>query len=263
MSLDPILAYIFYIVWISLGLLGLVITVQIYRTRITWGRARRMGVPMVIFFWMNAIYGLVLFEGMFGLLSIILEFPIWVDIILFVTILGMTITVYYMLLRRNRFNQTMFITLFLSPLSIPGIHTAAKFIQNSAPIEIVKRSVSFKATPRYPHAGSSLDRWVGQIKIGPVAGGTAGLRRYIEQLHAKQKGMDAVCRNVPLPPLYVGPLWKRKLNSKIEVDHKKPRAKGGTDNVSNLQLTFWKYNRSKRDLTGPALGRAQRSFCPV
>ena len=84
----------------------------------------------------------------------------------------------------------------------------------------------------------------------------------MEPLYDKQKGMDALCK-VPLPPLYVGPLWNRQLNPDIEIDHRLPKVKGGTDRPSNLQLTHRSYNRAKRDLTGYELRHAKTRFCPV
>ena len=78
-----------------------------------------MGVPMAVFFWMNAIYGLVLFEGVFGLVSIILELPMWTDILIFVVILGMTMTVYFKLLHRNKFKPILLQLCFLVRLVFP------------------------------------------------------------------------------------------------------------------------------------------------
>ena len=108
----------------------------------------------------------------------------------------------------------------------------------------------------------SVRQWYGQVKFGAVAPASKLRREYMERLYAKQKGMDALCK-VPLPPLYVGPLWNRQLNPDIEIDHRIPRAKGGTDRPSNLQLTHRSYNRAKRDLTGRELRRAMPRFCPV
>ena len=106
-------------------------------------------------------------------------------------------------------------------------------------------------------------QWLGQIKFGPVASSWNPLRtKYMERLYAKQKGKDALCK-VPLPPLYVGPLWSRKLNPAIHVDHKIPTAKGGTDHPSNLQLTAAKFNLKKGTKTGYELGWVKRRMCSV
>ena len=115
-------------------------------------------------------------------------------------------------------------------------------------------------------AGAKLTQpakqWYGQVKFGPVAPSTKRRTQHMEYLYAKQKGMDALCK-VPLPPLYVGPPWKRRLNPAIEIDHKFPTAKGGTDARSNLQLTLQEYNRKKGVLTGYQLRSAKQCFCPV
>ena len=106
-------------------------------------------------------------------------------------------------------------------------------------------------------------QWLGQIKFGPVAPSSNPLRaKYMERLYVEQKGRDALCK-VPLPPLYVGPLWSRRLNPDIHVDHRIPKAKGGTDALSNLQLTASEFNWKKGVLTGYELRSAKRRFCPV
>ena len=105
-------------------------------------------------------------------------------------------------------------------------------------------------------------QWLGQIKFGPGVPPSSPLRKYMEHLYVKQKGMDALCK-VPLPPLYVGPLWSRRLNPDIHVDHRIPKAKGGTDTLSNLQLTASEFNWKKGVLTGYELRSAKRRFCPV
>ncbi|MCE2519903.1 MAG: HNH endonuclease [Alphaproteobacteria bacterium] len=119
-----------------------------------------------------------------------------------------------------------------------------------------------RAWGRVSNAPESVRQWYGQVRLGAVAPSTNLRMGYMERLYAKQKGMDALCR-VPLPPLYVGPLWNRRLNPDIEIDHRVPRAKGGTDHLSNLQLTHRSYNRAKRDLTGSELRRAMTRFCPA
>lgn len=105
-------------------------------------------------------------------------------------------------------------------------------------------------------------QWFGQIKFGPAASSSTLRDRHMEYLYAKQKGRDALC-DVPLPPLFVGKPWKRQLNREIEIDHRIPRAKGGSDDISNLQLTHKTFNRQKQDFTGENLRRARARFCPV
>ncbi len=112
------------------------------------------------------------------------------------------------------------------------------------------------------NATAVLGRKYGQFRVGSVAPSTRLRTQYMESLYTKQNGMDALC-NVPLPPLLVGPPWNRRLNPDIEIDHRIPRARGGSDDPSNLQLTHRSFNRAKRDLTGFELSRAKIQFCPV
>ena len=119
-----------------------------------------------------------------------------------------------------------------------------------------------RAMGQVSNARQSVRQWYGQLRLGKVARSHELRMKYMEPLYAKQKGMDALCR-VPLPPLYVGPLWNRRLNPDIEIDHRMPRAKGGTDRLSNLHLTHWSYNRAKGDLTGREFRRAMTRICPV
>ena len=107
---------VFYAVCILLAAVGLCLAIQINRKKITWGQARRMGIPMAIFFWMNMIYGLVLFEGAYGIVSVVLDFPLWMDIALFLVISGILMGVYYKLRVRETFNKAKFMALFLIPL---------------------------------------------------------------------------------------------------------------------------------------------------
>ena len=43
------------------------------------------------------------------------------------------------------------------------------------------------------------------------------------------------------------PSYGKPSNMGWEVDHKKPRSKGGTDNIRNLVPKHWKSNRAKSD----------------
>ena len=57
--------------------------------------------------------------------------------------------------------------------------------------------------------------------------------------------------------------WKRQLNPAIHVDHRNPRAKGGSDSEENLQLTAAEFNLKKGALTDNELRSAKWSFCPA
>lgn len=118
-----------------------------------------------------------------------------------------------------------------------------------------------RAWRHIPNAWQTIRQWPGKFKVGPAAPSTPLRTRHMAALYERQKGWDTVC-NVPLPDLYVGPFWNRKLNPEIEVDHIMPRAKGGDDSPLNLQLTHRKYNRAKGTLTGKELWLAMARVCP-
>lgn len=120
-----------------------------------------------------------------------------------------------------------------------------------------------RAAARVRTATLRAEQWWGRVKFRPVAPSLNPLRtKHMEHLYAKQKGMDALCK-VRLPPLYVGLPWARRLNPTIHIDHRNPKAKGGTDALSNLQLTAAEFNLKKGVLTGHKLRGAKRRFCPV
>ncbi|MCY4007927.1 MAG: HNH endonuclease signature motif containing protein [Rhodobacteraceae bacterium] len=103
-----------------------------------------------------------------------------------------------------------------------------------------------------------MHRTAGKWSLGAIA--STPLRKHMPDLYKKQKGRDGLC-GTPLPALYVGPPWNRRLNPAIEVDHIKPKAKGGLDTVENLQLTLGKYNRQKGDRPwGP---RERQLYCSL
>ncbi len=138
MELDAAIGIIQEIGWIVLGSIGLLFAVLAFRNRVKPGAARRMGVPAIIFTWMGFIYWLVLFEGAYGLVGMLLDLPLWVDIVFFLVILGLSITIYSILLRRKKFNSEWFRAIFLIPLTIPGVHTAARLVPKAIPTPVVK-----------------------------------------------------------------------------------------------------------------------------
>ena len=133
-------------------------------------------------------------------------------------------------------------------------------------VQLVSRVAAAPAkhvAARVRTATQRAEQWWGKIRIGSAAPSLNPLRtKHMEHLYAKQKGIDALCK-VRLPQLYVGPLWARRLNPAIHIDHRLPKAKGGTDALSNLQLTAAKFNLKKGVLTGYELRSAKRRFCPT
>ena len=118
-----------YVAWIFFAMIGLYITLQaLSRNKIPWGAARYMGISMTIFAWMKFIYILVLFGAVYGFVSFILGWPIWIEFSLFLVVLVLSLGLYLKLLRRKKFKSNRFVALFFVPLGIPGIPTAAKLI---------------------------------------------------------------------------------------------------------------------------------------
>ena len=135
-----------------------------------------------------------------------------------------------------------------------GLHLAGRALAPGATRHAVRYT---KTARRY------ANRWLGQLKIGPVAPPSIPRRWHLPELYSKQRGMDGVCTRVPLPPLYVGPLWNRRFNRDVEVDHRVPTAKGGPDVFYNFQATHEWFNKKKGVLIGYELRRAKQRFCPV
>lgn len=142
---------------------------------------------------------------------------------------------------------------------------AGAIVVVSKGVQLASRVVAVpakRAAARVRTATRRVEHWWGQVKVGSAAPSLNPLRtKYMEHLYAKQKGRDALCK-IRLPALYVGPFWARRLNPAIHVDHRIPKAKGGTDVLSNLQLTAAEFNRKKGVLTGYELRSAKRRFCP-
>lgn len=131
MLVNSFLEYLFWVAWIVIGLItliGLFATVQAYRGKFSWGTARYMGITAVLFFWINVIYGLVLVEAAYGVISFFLDLPLWIDIALFLVILAVLMIVYRELKLREKFKSAMFMSLFLIPLGIHGTHMLGKVI---------------------------------------------------------------------------------------------------------------------------------------
>ena len=123
---------------IALVIISLFFSVQFFRGRLTWGQVRLMGVPMAVYGWIGVIYYLMLFEGIYGLVGFILDLPIWIDISLFLVILGLSMAVYFKLIHREKFKPAVFTTAFLVPLSVPGCHMLAKLMPSKAPVGILQ-----------------------------------------------------------------------------------------------------------------------------
>ena len=141
MILNSIFDFFVTHIWVTLGIIGLLFAINMFHNQLRWGAARYMGVTASIFGWMVFIYWLVLFEGVYGIASLILDWPIWVDILLFLLVLGLALFVYFKLLHREKFKPQLFASLFLLPLSIPGIHTTGKLLPKIPPVGTITNDV--------------------------------------------------------------------------------------------------------------------------
>lgn len=129
------------IVFVSIAILGFIIAVvTVILKRIKWGQARYMGIPKDKFFWMNVIYSLVLFAGGYGIVSTVMDWPIWTDIAITLIILLICIAIYLSLRSRPAFKVRRFIALFLIPFSIPGTGGVVKAISKAPTQEIIRYS---------------------------------------------------------------------------------------------------------------------------
>ena len=126
----------------------------------------------------------------------------------------------------------------------------------------LSQSVQTSAQRTWQSTSTHIRQGWGTFKFGRVAPSTPLRKKHMAALYRKQDGRDGLCGN-PLPNLYVGWLWERRFNPDIEIDHIKPKSRGGSDNVSNLHLTHRNYNRAKGALVGAELRKAKRQFCPV
>lgn len=167
MSANLFLEYLFWAIWIVIGvitLIGLFAAIQAFRGKISWGTARYMGITAFLFSWMNVIYGLVLVEAAYGVVSFFLDLPLWIDISLILIILVLLMIVYRELKKGKKFKPAMFMSLFLIPLGIHGIHTVGKMmLRVDAPVK--KLASMFRETPaKKPTA--KVKRFPRRIRVG-------------------------------------------------------------------------------------------------
>ena len=188
------------IIVILLGALW--ISFQAFRGKISWGQARRMGIPFTLFLWIQGIFLLVVSADAFAIISYIIDLPIWIDILIFILILVTILSIFIKLLGRNTFNPKLFIPLVLIPLSIPGIGYLGKMTKTGALVLTETPIIKFfttrtirKTTPAFRQGNDLKNKTViilsapGQVesKLGRPAAGETGktLQHAIEKLHQK------------------------------------------------------------------------------
>ena len=174
-------------IWVTLSIIGLLLAVSMFRNQLPWGAARYMGITASMFGWMVFIYWLVLFEGVYGVASLIREWPLWIDALLFLLILGLALFLYFKLLHREKFKPQLFASLFLLPLSIPGIHTVGKLLPKVAPPPVSVFDSAHSPKPPRSESSRPIAREPLQVEV-PGSGHIVSF----ENLHAKGRLGDAL-----------------------------------------------------------------------
>lgn len=116
----------FYIILSVFMLSGLLFSIQAIRGKISWGQARIMGVSATLFLWVETIFYLVAFESAFGIVSLIIDLPLWVDFLIAFIVFLFILGIFIKLSRRATFKPALFLSLVLIPLGIPGVNIVAK-----------------------------------------------------------------------------------------------------------------------------------------
>ncbi|GAB4429914.1 MAG: hypothetical protein Kow0031_10580 [Anaerolineae bacterium] len=122
----------FYVLLGILFLGFLYLAFQTFRGRPTWGQARYMGIPFSLFVWIQVIFYLVVFEGVYDIAGLILQTPLWLDCLISSTIFIVPLIVFLKVRDRSTFKPKLFIPLILVPLGIPAINVVADLTQAGA-----------------------------------------------------------------------------------------------------------------------------------
>ena len=118
--------YSFYAVLIVLLLFAAWTAINVFRNKPSWGQVRIMGATAGIFLWIQVIFYLALADGFFGIISFMADFPIWVDLAIFIIFLLVLLFIFGKLKRRDTFKPVLFISLVVIPLGLPGAGLVAK-----------------------------------------------------------------------------------------------------------------------------------------
>ena len=119
----------FYVLGLAFAVSLLISVVTAFIGKPSWGQMRVTGVTLALFAWINALFYLAIFEAAFGVISFILNFPIWINIVLSLLLFGAASVIFIQLSQRSTFKPEAFIAIVLVPLSISGVSiigTAAK-----------------------------------------------------------------------------------------------------------------------------------------
>jgi hypothetical protein len=111
----------FYLLGIACALSILVSAINALRGKPSWGQARVMGVTSVLFGWINLLFYFAVFQAGYGIVSAILNFPDWIDILLSILLFVFAAIIYFLLSARSTFKPEPFIAVVLLPLSLTGV----------------------------------------------------------------------------------------------------------------------------------------------
>lgn len=146
-----IASYGFYVFLFFLLLYSLFTAVKAFRGRISWGKARVMGVPFAFFVWIQITFYLLLLDAAYSLVGLILRTPLWLDLAISLGIIVLAWWIFWRLSKRSTFKRYLFFSLVMVPLGIPGAHVVGQVAQTGA-IE-----VSQKVGIGFLKYGDSLD----------------------------------------------------------------------------------------------------------
>lgn len=112
--------------------------IEVFRGKISWGKARIMGVPSSIFIWIQAVFYLVLFDATYSLIGLILWTPLWLDLLISLLVIALIWWIFWRLSKRSTFKRHLFIPLVMVPLGIPGAHVVGQLAQTGV-IEVSQK----------------------------------------------------------------------------------------------------------------------------
>ena len=121
--------YLVNVITISFLAVSVWFAFSAYKKKISWGKARAMGITASSFIWVQILFYLALFEGGIGVISFLVDLPFWIDILLSLMIIFIGVILYIKLLKRKTFKHKLFIAAIMVPLSIPGGAVVAKLIK--------------------------------------------------------------------------------------------------------------------------------------
>jgi hypothetical protein len=130
--------YTFYAFLLILLLYSLYSAVQTFRERVSWGKARIMGVPFSLFIWLQIVFYLVLLDATYSVVGLLLWTPLWADLAVSLGIILLAWWIFWRLSKRSTFKRQLFIPLVMVPLGVPGVHVIGQVAQTGV-IEVSQK----------------------------------------------------------------------------------------------------------------------------